>query len=242
MILNRYIEKQCSVLIVGCGNSGLAEQMNRDGYHKTIVSIDFAPTCIETMKQRALNFRLENLQYHVMDARELSFQDNCFDSIIDKGTLDSTLCGTGSYQNLRKMLNEIYRVLRFGGTFISISFGAPDQRRKHYIRPEYDWSMTETEIRKQKHGKESVHYVFVMVKGHHPSAQQRLQIGQQNSMNQHEQQQNQNEQQLQQQHQIQQQQLHSLLNGSTVSANAKNMESSKNSSFSSIGAIMNDTG
>lgn len=157
-------------MIVGCGNSALAEQMKLDGYNRNIVSIDFAPTCIDTMLERARRFRYDTLRYMIMDARDLQFDNNSFDSILDKGTVDSALCGAGSHQNLKRIVNEIYRVLKPGGIFISISFGSPDQRRPWYLRPEYEWDLTETVIRKEKNGAQTKHYVFILQKRASPQA------------------------------------------------------------------------
>lgn len=39
--------------------------------------------------------------------RALDFADGMFDVVIDKGTLDSILCGEGSSQNAQKMLSEV---------------------------------------------------------------------------------------------------------------------------------------
>jgi hypothetical protein len=53
-----------------------------------------------------------------MDVRELEFENESFDVVIDKGLLDSILVkkliksGNYSILNSEKMLNEIYRVLR----------------------------------------------------------------------------------------------------------------------------------
>ena len=41
-----------------------------------------------------------------------------YDTIIDKGTLDSLLCGDGSYQNVQRMLLGIYKCV----TFFSFNF------------------------------------------------------------------------------------------------------------------------
>ena len=39
-----------------------------------------------------------------MDVRELTYEYEEFDSVIDKGTLDCILCGLSSTANVRKML------------------------------------------------------------------------------------------------------------------------------------------
>ena len=69
-----------------------------------------------------------------MDVRELEFENESFDVVIDKGLLDSILVkkliksGNYSILNSEKMLNEIYRVLRQKGIYICISYGTPKIR------------------------------------------------------------------------------------------------------------------
>lgn len=55
-------------------------------------------------------------------------QNNEFNVVIDKGTLDTVLCGDNSESNAEKMLQEVNRVLKSNGTYICISYGSEDQR------------------------------------------------------------------------------------------------------------------
>lgn len=57
------------------------------------------------------------------------FQNNEFDVVIDKGTLDTILCGDNSEANVEKMLLEINRVLKSNGVYICISYGNEEQRK-----------------------------------------------------------------------------------------------------------------
>ena len=40
-----------------------------------------------------------------MDVRAMDFPENSFDTVIDKGTFDSVVCGEGSNTNASKMLS-----------------------------------------------------------------------------------------------------------------------------------------
>ena len=51
------------------------------------------------------------LTYTHMDARALAYENESFDVIIDKGCLDTILCGDLSYAGAKKMFSEINRVL-----------------------------------------------------------------------------------------------------------------------------------
>ncbi|KAJ6899702.1 hypothetical protein NC652_025989 [Populus alba x Populus x berolinensis] len=45
-----------------------------------------------------------------MDVRDMSeFQSGSFNAVIDKGTLDSILCGNDSRKNAPRMLKEVWR-------------------------------------------------------------------------------------------------------------------------------------
>jgi len=88
------IDQTAKILIIGCGNSILGEEMYDDGY-KNIVNIDIAESVIEKMKLR-INGRI-GLIYETMDATEMTkLKDAEFDLVIDKGTLDAILNGENS--------------------------------------------------------------------------------------------------------------------------------------------------
>ena len=68
-----------------------------------------------------------------MDARELNYDDNWFDLIVDKSTIDSMLCGEKSFLNTALMLKEVQRVLKTGGIYMIISYGTPENRIFHLV-------------------------------------------------------------------------------------------------------------
>ena len=103
---------------------GLSEEMYDDGY-QNIVNIDISFTVIKQM-QELYKDKYPNMPYKQMDVKALAFQDNSFEAVIDKGTLDSILCGDGSGPNAAQMLSEIYRVLSPNGVYICISYGVKD--------------------------------------------------------------------------------------------------------------------
>jgi SAM-dependent methyltransferase len=53
-----------------------------------------------------------------MDARDLKFDENSFDTIIDKGCFDSVSCAIDSKSNAIDVMNSVYRTLRPGGKFV----------------------------------------------------------------------------------------------------------------------------
>merc|ERR1711923_546809 len=113
-----------------------------------------------------------------MDARSLEFEDQHFNIVIDKATLDSILCGEGSTHNATKMLSEISRVLKPDGVYIAVSHGQPSYRLTYLEREEYKWKVETFTVQKPMMGmtaslssddKDNVHYVYVCVKGEAPS-------------------------------------------------------------------------
>lgn len=68
-----------------------------------------------------------------MDVRELQYDDESFDLIIDKSTMDALLCGDQSFLNVAIMTKEVQRVLKTGGIYMIISYGPPENRIPHLV-------------------------------------------------------------------------------------------------------------
>jgi len=135
-------DKNARILMLGCGNSTLSEDMYDDGY-KNITNIDFSPVVIESMSAR--NHTRPEMQWLVMDIRDLTFEDETFDVAIDKGAMDAMMTAKGdvwdppqeTIDNCTKEVDQILRVLRKGsGTFLYLTFGQPHFRRRYLTRPD----------------------------------------------------------------------------------------------------------
>merc|ERR1712178_357302 len=109
---------------VGCGNSRLAEELLNDGF-SDVVSIDIAQSAIDRMSEKFKG--VAGLSFVQMDATRMTFSDNSFDVVFDKGTLDAFY--TGSPDLVPLTVAQIFRVLRPGGLFVSVTFGAPKARK-----------------------------------------------------------------------------------------------------------------
>lgn len=68
-----------------------------------------------------------------MDVRDLQYEDNYFDLIIDKSTMDALLCGDQSFLNVAIMTKEVQRVLKTSGIYLIISYGQPENRIMHLV-------------------------------------------------------------------------------------------------------------
>jgi len=113
------------ILQIGCGNSRLAEELLDDGY-SNIVNVDISQKVVDKMADRFSG--RQGLKFLQMDATSMSFENNSFDVVFEKGTLDAMY--TGSPDLVRRTVLEVLRVLRSGGLFVSLSFGIPETRKE----------------------------------------------------------------------------------------------------------------
>ncbi|KAL4339340.1 hypothetical protein GQ457_08G023610 [Hibiscus cannabinus] len=160
--VRNYVPTSSRVLMVGCGNALISEDMVKDGY-EDIMNIDISSVAIDMMR-RKYEF-VPQLKYMQMDVRDMSFfsgrsfdsvidkdmqmdvrdmsffPDESFDSVIDKGTLDSLMCGTDAPISATRMLGEVSRLLKPGGIYMLITYGDPTARMPHLNRPAYSWNI-----------------------------------------------------------------------------------------------------
>jgi 2-polyprenyl-3-methyl-5-hydroxy-6-metoxy-1,4-benzoquinol methylase len=75
-------------LHIGCGNSNLPEELF-DNNIKNIINVDFSDKTVKEMAKRAKKLNRLTLEYKVMDIFDMKFDENKFDVVLDKGTLDA---------------------------------------------------------------------------------------------------------------------------------------------------------
>lgn len=117
----------------------MQDDMNGEGYNE-ITSIDYSPVCIERLKQLVPASKGGSLKYAIADIRHLGteFPNASFAVVIDKGTVDSILCGADSH-GIEDALSEVSRVLRPGGVFMCVTYGSPYTRLRHFNNDDYNW-------------------------------------------------------------------------------------------------------
>jgi len=98
--------KNSIVLDVGCGGGRLTTLIN--DFVKKIFAIDYSTNSIKFVKKE--NPR-KNVEYLVMDANKLQFEDNNFDLVVSHAVFCKKMCGA-------KALKECYRVLKPKGKLI----------------------------------------------------------------------------------------------------------------------------
>ncbi|CAM9511911.1 unnamed protein product [Choristocarpus tenellus] len=131
-LFERFVPKTARVLEVGCGDKPLAWDLRADGYTGKICSFDFAPSVISQLdkeKKDCMEKRDDTdteFMVKVMDAREVEFEANSFDLVVDKGTIDAMLCSEEGKDNARLICCEAGRVLAWDGWFMVVSHVSPD--------------------------------------------------------------------------------------------------------------------
>jgi len=100
------------VLEVGCGRGGGAEYIARYLKPLRMVGLDLSPSGIAFCRQL---YDLEGLSFEVGDAQSLPYPDASFDVLIN---VESSHC----YGDVGAFFNQVYRVLREGGSFLLADF------------------------------------------------------------------------------------------------------------------------
>lgn len=164
-LLKGDIDTSHKILMLGCGNSSLSEQMYRDGY-KNITNIDFSPVVIEKMANKHSD--LPEMSWLVMDICDLRFEQSSFDIVLEKGTLDALMVhekdpwntSEETLQKIDSILQQVTTILKPGGKFISITFAQPHFRRPLYACDKYNWNVNLSTFGNSFH-----FFYFVMEKG-----------------------------------------------------------------------------
>lgn len=99
-----------------------------------------------------------------MDCRALDFDAGSFDLVIDKATTDTMLCSGHAYMNVAKMLAQVHRVLKLGGTYVLVSTGDPKERLLHLQRNHVQFKVTWAKLERHLEGHSETHYVYMCQK------------------------------------------------------------------------------
>lgn len=105
-------KQNIKILDVGCGTGAATWFISREGFKS--FGIDGSETAIKIAKER---LKKENLNacFEVGDFIKLNYDDNYFDCVIDIVALQHN-----NINNLKKIIDEIYRVLKPGGKIFSM--------------------------------------------------------------------------------------------------------------------------
>jgi SAM-dependent methyltransferase len=122
--------KPLKALHVGSGCSVLGEFLVEELHFEMVVNTDKDEETMKKMEERWLkrsheSTLLERLKFCIIDFAKSPFpyQDSTFDMVLDKSTLDCTLCSDHATASL---LLEVYRCLAVGGCYLLISYNDYD--------------------------------------------------------------------------------------------------------------------
>jgi len=108
-IIAEFVPTSSEVLVARSGDSELSADFVKAGWK--VVSIDFSMEVVQKMSRRHAD-----LDFRHMDARRMTFEDDAFDAIFDKGLSDCM-----SAEVLPGYVEELARVLRPSGVLLIVS-------------------------------------------------------------------------------------------------------------------------
>ncbi|AAZ12750.1 methyltransferase domain containing protein, putative [Trypanosoma equiperdum] len=167
--------EQIHVLVVGCGNSRLSPCMYEHLNVRKITNVDVSPTVISQMTRRYKG--MDEMRWiccdliHTAPDKLLTLlcpEDALFDFVIDKGLVDATLGGSNSFHNLYTLTKNLARVMKNGGRFLSVSYGAPETRIDHFRRRKLNFDVEHRTIEKSVFASGAAptgsYHVYIMTK------------------------------------------------------------------------------
>lgn len=114
------------MLVVGCGNSELSEQLYDVGYQQ-LTNIDTSETVVSNMNQRNAE-RRPGLTFQLIDATQTGFEDGSYQVALDKSTLDA-MASEEEGALAKRMLTEVSRVMAVGGRYVCVTLA-----QEHVVR------------------------------------------------------------------------------------------------------------
>jgi SAM-dependent methyltransferase len=117
------MELDFNILIAGCGNSNILEEMAIGGYQK-LVGIDFSRVVLNQMGVRCND--LPEISFVLGNVVDTDFPSEFFNGIIDKACFDAIICHEEGSSKATQYIDEVVRILTDTGIFILISHGNPE--------------------------------------------------------------------------------------------------------------------
>ena len=96
-----------------------------------------------------------------MNCTNLEYENETFDLVLDKSTMDAIVCASHAYRKVAMMLREVQRVLKTGGIYILITFGEPSRRMLHLEREHLDWDIKHQRLEGEEGSKDGIHHVYI---------------------------------------------------------------------------------
>ncbi|KAI5704235.1 hypothetical protein M8J75_003242 [Diaphorina citri] len=120
--INKYMKVTDNILNIGCGNSKLSADLY-DGGYKNLKNIDMSEVVIKNMNKKYATAKRPGLSFEQMDALNTTYENEQFNVVLDKGTLDALMPDNkqDTVERIEKLFKEVDRILKQGGRYIVIS-------------------------------------------------------------------------------------------------------------------------
>jgi ubiquinone/menaquinone biosynthesis C-methylase UbiE len=127
--ISTLLTRQSKVLEIGAGTGLFTKVIASTG--ADVIASDIAGNALKLLKRNLDDY--SNIDTLEIDMESLPFEDASFDAVVSAGSL--------SYGDNLKVLEEIYRVLKIGGVFISVDSLNHNpvyrfNRYRHYLKKE----------------------------------------------------------------------------------------------------------
>lgn len=107
-----------NIMDLGCGTGRHSIYLASHGFK--VYATDISEIGLKIAKSKADKLNLKNIEYKQHDMRDIPFDDNSLDGVLCVWTT-----GSGTLEDSRKNVNEIYRVLKGSGVVV-IDYGSTD--------------------------------------------------------------------------------------------------------------------
>jgi demethylmenaquinone methyltransferase/2-methoxy-6-polyprenyl-1,4-benzoquinol methylase len=106
------------VLDLACGTGDITFQVARRIVSGAVVGVDITPGMLEIAEQKRETLGISRVRFELGDITCLDYSDNQFDRV-------TVGYGVRNVPDISRLLNEVFRLLKPGGRFLSLDFGKP---------------------------------------------------------------------------------------------------------------------
>lgn len=110
------VRKDIKILDFGCGAGANTWFLAREGFD--VYAFDGAPSAVKRAETYLQNEGCNSVHFKVLDGKSLNYEEKFFDCVIDSACIYSN-----TRDNIIKMYQEVYRVLKQQGKIYSSCFG-----------------------------------------------------------------------------------------------------------------------
>jgi SAM-dependent methyltransferase len=108
-VIHKHVKSTEKILVVGCGNSKLSADLYDVGF-TGLTNIDTSDVVIKQMSSANADAR-PSMVFLKEDATNMTFDDNSFGCVLDKGTLDAIM--TKDTEEIKTTVNNMFKVRRW---------------------------------------------------------------------------------------------------------------------------------